>query len=65
MYYKNEDGYIELLKHTLNGDEKTTRNGNVLSLFGIDTLKYTMLEMLLVCSDIVYFNISISSCVNS
>jgi thymidylate synthase len=34
MYYKNESGYIELLKNTLNGYKKTTRNGNVFSQFG-------------------------------
>jgi len=34
MYYKNESGYIELLKDTLNGDKKKTRNGYVFSQFG-------------------------------
>ena len=34
MFYKNEEGYINLLKDTLNGEFKNTRNGNVFSLFG-------------------------------
>jgi thymidylate synthase len=34
MFYKNEEGYINLLKDTLNGEFKNTRNGNVLSRFG-------------------------------
>jgi len=34
MFYKNEEGYINLLKDTLNGEFKNTRNGNVLSCFG-------------------------------
>lgn len=34
MFYKNEEGYINLLKDTLNGEIKTTRNGNVFSVFG-------------------------------
>jgi thymidylate synthase len=34
MFYKNEEGYINLLKDTLNGEFKNTRNGNVFSRFG-------------------------------
>ena len=34
MFYKNEEGYINLLKDTLNGEFKNTRNGNVFSCFG-------------------------------
>ena len=34
MFYKNEEGYINLLKDTLNGEYKNTRNGNVFSQFG-------------------------------
>ena len=34
MFYKNEEGYINLLKDTLNGEYKRTRNGNVFSRFG-------------------------------
>jgi thymidylate synthase len=34
MFYKNEEGYINLLRDTLNGEFKNTRNGNVLSCFG-------------------------------
>jgi len=34
MFYKNEEGYINLLKHTLNCEIKKTRNGDVLSDFG-------------------------------
>jgi thymidylate synthase len=34
MFYKNEEGYINLLKDTLNGEFKKTRNGNVFSRFG-------------------------------
>ena len=34
MFYKNEEGYINLLKDTLNGEFKNTRNGNVFSHFG-------------------------------
>jgi thymidylate synthase len=35
MYYNSEIGYIDLLKDTLSiGEKKTTRNGNVISIFG-------------------------------
>jgi thymidylate synthase len=34
MFYKNEEGYINLLKDTLNGEFKNTRNGKVFSRFG-------------------------------
>ena len=34
MFYKNEEGYINLLKDTLDGEFKNTRNGNVFSRFG-------------------------------
>jgi thymidylate synthase len=35
MYYNGENGYLSLLKETLaNGENKLTRNGNVLSIFG-------------------------------
>ena len=34
MFYKNEEGYINLLKDTLSGEYKITRNGNVFSRFG-------------------------------
>ena len=34
MFFKNEDGYINLLKYTLGGEYKITRNGNVFSQFG-------------------------------
>jgi thymidylate synthase len=34
MFYRNEEGYINLLRDTLNGEFKNTRNGNVLSRFG-------------------------------
>jgi thymidylate synthase len=35
MYYNGENGYIRLLKDTLvNGENKLTRNGNVISIFG-------------------------------
>lgn len=34
MFYKNEEGYIELLRNTLCGEKKITRNGEVLSHFG-------------------------------
>lgn len=35
MFYKNEKGYLDLLKYTLdNGDYRNTRNGNVYSIFG-------------------------------
>ena len=35
MYYNNENGYINLLKDTMvNGENKLTRNGNVISIFG-------------------------------
>jgi len=34
MFYKNEEGYIALLKDTLKGETKNTRNGEVLSQFG-------------------------------
>ena len=34
MFYKNEEGYINLLKDTLNGEFKNTRNGNVFTRFG-------------------------------
>jgi thymidylate synthase len=34
MFYRNEAGYINLLRDTLNGEFKNTRNGNVFSRFG-------------------------------
>jgi thymidylate synthase len=35
MYYSGENGYLSLLKETLaNGENKMTRNGNVISSFG-------------------------------
>lgn len=34
MFYKNEEGYINLLKDTLDGEFKNTRNGKVFSRFG-------------------------------
>jgi dihydrofolate reductase/thymidylate synthase len=34
MFYKNEEGYIVLLKDALKGETKNTRNGEVLSQFG-------------------------------
>jgi thymidylate synthase len=34
MFYKNEEGYITMLKDALLGEKKTTRNGDVLSQFG-------------------------------
>jgi thymidylate synthase len=34
MFFKNEGGYINLLKYTLGGEYKITRNGNVFSQFG-------------------------------
>jgi thymidylate synthase len=35
MYYNGENGYLSLLKETLaNGENKLTRNGNVISIFG-------------------------------
>lgn len=35
MYYNGENGYLSLLKDTLaNGENKLTRNGNVISIFG-------------------------------
>jgi thymidylate synthase len=34
MFFKNEEGYINLLKYTLGGEYKITRNGNVFSQFG-------------------------------
>ena len=35
MYYNGENGYLSLLKETLaNGENKMTRNGNVISSFG-------------------------------
>ena len=35
MYYQGENGYLGLLKDTLaNGENKLTRNGNVISSFG-------------------------------
>ena len=35
MYYNGENGYLSLLKDTLaNGENKLTRNGNVISSFG-------------------------------
>jgi len=35
MYYNGENGYMRLLKDTLaNGENKLTRNGNVISIFG-------------------------------
>lgn len=35
MYYNGENGYISLLKDTMvNGENKLTRNGNVISIFG-------------------------------
>jgi thymidylate synthase len=35
MYFNGEDGYLNLLKDTLaNGENKITRNGNVISTFG-------------------------------
>ena len=34
MFYKNEEGYINLLKDTLDGEFKNTRNGNVFSRLG-------------------------------
>jgi thymidylate synthase len=35
MYYSGENGYLSLLKDTLaNGENKLTRNGNVISVFG-------------------------------
>ena len=35
MYYNGENGYLSLLKDTLvNGENKITRNGNVISIFG-------------------------------
>lgn len=34
MFYRNEEGYINLLRDTLNGEFKNTRNGNVFSRFG-------------------------------
>lgn len=34
MFYKNETGYITMLKDALNGETKMTRNGEVLSQFG-------------------------------
>ena len=30
MFYKNEEGYIVLLKDALKGETKNTRNGEVL-----------------------------------
>lgn len=34
MFFKNEGGYINLLKYTLGGEYKITRNGSVFSQFG-------------------------------
>ena len=34
MFYKNEIGYITMLKDALKGENKMTRNGEVLSQFG-------------------------------
>lgn len=34
MFYKNEEGYIKMLKDALGGESKITRNGEVLSQFG-------------------------------
>ena len=34
MFYKNEIGYITMLKDALSGESKLTRNGEVLSQFG-------------------------------
>ena len=38
MYFNGENGYLNLLKETLeNGEKKATRNGNVISMFGCMT----------------------------
>jgi thymidylate synthase len=38
MYFCGEKGYLNLLKETLeNGENKATRNGNVISIFGCMT----------------------------